>query len=56
MSDVAILSHYREQQSKITELLKGAYGDIQVTTVTKSQGKELQTKQSTVEPLISGPL
>lgn len=41
MSDVVILSPYREQRSKITELLKGAYDDIQVTTVTKSQGKGL---------------
>ena len=41
MSDVVILSPYREQRSKITELLKGAYEDIQVTTVTKSQGKGL---------------
>ena len=56
MSDVVILSPYREQRSKITQLLKGAYDDIQVTTVTKSQGKELQSKRSTVELLISGPL
>ncbi|XP_078348623.1 3'-5' exoribonuclease HELZ2-like isoform X2 [Oculina patagonica] len=40
MSDVVILSPYREQRSKITEFLKGAYDDIQVTTVTKSQGSE----------------
>ena len=38
-SDVVILSPYREQRSKITELLKGAYEDIKVTTITKSQGK-----------------
>ena len=56
MSDVVILSPYREQRSKITELLKGAYDDIQVTTVTKSQGKELPTKRSIVEILISAPL
>ena len=56
MSDVVILSPYREQRSKITGLLKGAYDDIQVTTVIKSQGKELQTKRSTVEILISAPL
>ena len=47
MSDVVILSPYREQRSKITELLKGAYEEIQVTTVTKSQGKVLKTKQNT---------
>lgn len=39
-SDVVILSPYREQRSKITELLKGAYEDIKVTTITKSQGSE----------------
>lgn len=38
MSNVVILSPYREQRSKISELLKGAYDEIQVTTVTKSQG------------------
>jgi len=38
MSDVVILTPYREQRSKISELLKGAYEDIQVTTVIKSQG------------------
>jgi len=38
MSDVVILTPYREQRSKISELLKGAYDDIQVTTVIKSQG------------------
>ena len=41
MSDVVILSPYREQRSKITELLKGAYENVPVTTVTKSQGKAL---------------
>ena len=40
MSDVVILTPYREQRSKISELLKGAYEDIQVTTVIKSQGTE----------------
>jgi len=40
MSDVVILTPYREQRSKISELLKGAYEDIQVTTVIKSQGSE----------------
>ena len=39
MSDVVVLSPYREQRSKITELLKGAYEKIQVTTIIKSQGK-----------------
>ena len=53
MSDVVILSPYREQRSKITELLKGAYEDIQVTTVTKSQGKMLKTKQSNTIDFIS---
>ena len=37
-SDVVILSPYREQRSKISELLRGAYDDIHVTTITKSQG------------------
>ncbi|KAJ7378403.1 helicase [Desmophyllum pertusum] len=40
MSDLVILSPYREQRIKITELLTGAYADIQVTTITKSQGSE----------------
>ncbi|XP_068675109.1 3'-5' exoribonuclease HELZ2-like isoform X2 [Montipora foliosa] len=40
MSDVVILSPYREQRSKISERLKGAYEEILVTTVTKSQGSE----------------
>ena len=53
MSDVVILSPYREQRSKITELLKGAYEDIQVTTVTKSQGKMLKTKQSNTTDFIN---
>ena len=43
-SDVVILSPYREQRSKINELLKGAYEDIKVTTITKSQGKEVKSK------------
>ena len=53
MSDVVILSPYREQRSKITELLKGAYDDIQVTTVTKSQGKMLKTKHSNTNDLVN---
>ncbi|XP_068761003.1 3'-5' exoribonuclease HELZ2-like isoform X3 [Montipora capricornis] len=40
MSEVVILSPYREQRSKISERLKGAYKEISVTTVTKSQGRE----------------
>ncbi|XP_068761024.1 3'-5' exoribonuclease HELZ2-like isoform X3 [Montipora capricornis] len=40
MSEVVILSPYREQRSKISERLKGAYEEISVTTVTKSQGSE----------------
>ena len=43
-SDVVILSPYREQRSKISELLKGAYEDIKVTTITKSQGKAMTRK------------
>ena len=43
-SDVVILSPYREQRSKINELLKGAYEDIKVTTITKSQGKAVKSK------------
>ena len=42
-SDVVILSPYREQRSKITELLKGAFEDIKVTTITKSQGKTVKS-------------
>ena len=37
--DIVILSSYRDQRSKIAKKLKGAYEDIEVTTVTKSQGK-----------------
>ena len=42
-SKVAILSPYREQQSKISGSLKKVYRckDILVTTITKSQGKIL---------------
>ena len=38
-TDIVILSPYREQRSRISDRLKGAYGDILVTTVVKSQGK-----------------
>ena len=53
MSDVVILSPYREQRSKITELLKGAYEDIKVTTVTKSQGKVPKTKRGNTTDFIN---
>lgn len=53
---MVILSPYREQRSKITELLKGAYEDIQVTTVTKSQGKRIEIKQSDTIDLIKKSL
>ncbi|XP_068674394.1 3'-5' exoribonuclease HELZ2-like [Montipora foliosa] len=40
MSDVVMLSPYRVQRSKISQPPKGAYEEILVTTVTKSQGSE----------------
>ena len=36
--NIVILSSYRDQRSKIAKELKAVYEDIEVTTVTKSQG------------------
>ena len=39
MKDVVVVSPYREQRSKLSEQLRGAYEGIVVTTVAKSQGE-----------------
>ncbi|XP_067043097.1 3'-5' exoribonuclease HELZ2-like isoform X4 [Acropora muricata] len=39
-SNVAVLTPYRQQLNEISKRLKGAYEEILVTTITKSQGSE----------------
>ena len=39
-SNVAVLTPYRQQLNEISKRLKGAYQEILVTTVIKSQGKQ----------------